>query len=307
LKEIIMKTVRKLVAGIGFAATMVATTPASAFTQIFLVDRAGTTLFSSYIGSPNSAGIVFGGNLNGWNLSASTTGVTDDPLNFKMDIQTSAFFSGATTNTLSALNIAGQISQYAGTGMSASVLDKSVLRVRVISDAYPLTIGSTVNLTDSFGLSNTPIGTRFGGGSVNGLSAIEVDTNSAGTLSPGGGPSSFQSAPTAYVTPVGQNFTYQFVQNNFGNVMQAGYDLILPTTTGIAAGPGNTNPDVNLCALDTVANNGTYECLSTQVSVNRFAVTSSIQAYNAVPEPGTLALLGMSLLGMGAIRRRQAA
>ena len=298
-----MKSVKKLVAGMGFAVAMAASTPASAFTQLFLLDGAGTQLYSSFIGSPNSATIVLGGVLNGWDISLAG-GSTNDPGTFKMDIQASAFFSGSAVNTLIPLTILGQTSMYLNGGMSTNLLDKSVLRIRVISDAYPLNIGSTVNLTDSFGLSNTPVGNRTGAvGTVNGLSAIEIDTNNAGTLSPNTGPSNFQSAPTFYSTPTGQNFTYSFVQNAFGNVMQGGIDLILPTTAGVSAATfaGLSAAKQALCQLQP---DNTYTCLSTQTSNNRFATTSSIQA--SVPEPGTLALLGISLLGIAAIRRKRA-
>lgn len=274
-----MNIFKKLLASLGLAASMAAPMPATAGVTLQFYDDAGLLLYEVARSGAATTINTFDVIINGWRVGFSI-GQVFVPSLVSMTLSGSAWYTGEASSLLGndySTNCNFGICGLNGTGTSVNTADKKALKIRFISDSFPNAINPTsYTLSDSLASTNTAI-TTVG----NGLMSVSIDTTSPGTLTPNAGPPGNKSADKFYAKGTGENFTYEFnaTQTPFMTV-QAGVDLRLP-----------------------VDNTGGF---GTQDFVNRFDFVNTIQR-QLVPEPGTLALIGLGLVGVAALRRRKVA
>ena len=323
-----MKLLKKWVAGAALASSgLLASAPASADVVMMFFDGSNTSLaaVNFNVADPTDINALsFGGDINGWRISGSISGTSDSSMGtLTLSVGTAAY-RGYTTALAGNFNFsnsgAGSVVGYQGSGIlqnpngtilsgtsftSGSVLStgytgattvaNSVLKIKIIDTNFltvpPIGPGSVIT-TDSFFTNNNILDTLKGqninvqvGSKINGTNVAY----SAGTLI--GAPNG-PVVSTSY--PAGSfpaNFTPSVdINGKIPQGARGGTNLLLTSFAPL----GPTTPFL----------------LNTQVDLidtNHSKVTFSLQdkVTVSIPEPGTLALLGLSLLGAGYVSRRK--
>jgi hypothetical protein len=169
----------------------------------------------------------------------------------------------------------------------------SAIAVATTYDSFdPVTISASRGASPGRLFSNTIDTSAIGAGTLN------VYITEQGVTSPSG-QVNFFSAFTANTVPVGWTVvesTYLDTANGLFTVSPA--DL-LSSATFTSAGTSNES-NYNLTAV------GPYSIteLYTITATSEFSANNTIDLTSTVPEPGTLAILGAGLAGLGFIRRR---
>ncbi len=267
-----MKLVKKLLAGAGLAAALAAPS-ANATLILAFFDGAGNRL-GGFTTSLNNNVVNFTGTINGWNVSLASGNVqTINPLDANIGGTASrncAF--GALGCSAGLVGIATGFGpdgpQVIGsTGPTTAATQNTTLKIRLTLLDYPIPAGTTRQLVDALTFSSNPV-----------APATSLSVFDAGAASGGSG---LQNLGTVVFNGT----------NNLGTVSNVNF--------------GNAPLDPNGLINLTFGFDLTTAALQPSQQGDQFTYANSVRS--AIPEPGSLALLGLGLVGLAALRRRKAA
>jgi PEP-CTERM motif len=321
-----MKTLRKLAATAVAAGLVALSAPASAVLTLQFFDGANTFLgsvdqnsaFGDAITDPNNPTIGFSGTkfINGWRLQSLFGGYSQlDPLKL--------FLNGNIMRSWD-VNQIGKVTNNMGSSgfIQTNNVDAQTLKIRLVETNFPnLPVGpSVIHLNDNFSLTSNPIQTGgnpqlvaveiAAGTTSDGLAAFPVNSAAANPATLYSGLQTLCGDATGVQCGNGpvnaQGFTVPY---NFTLSSNPSEYAPFVTDAAMAAYTGSTKifgqvGDVNSGAI-LIAGFDIFTANSLQsITAEGIGFTNTI-TLRALPEPGTLALLGATLLGMAGLRRRK--
>ena len=275
-----MKLLKKLLTGVGAAGVLLASNCALAIpgdTKLLQFSDGGNNQLYT-VATTNTLVQVFAITINRWrmNFTIGFTGSDTNSLTMTMN-GNGIFWNPANVNTATngatAYCKLGTEAQCFGgiDGLTGPAAFEQTLKVRLVDRTFAVPTGSAMSLRDDFSVSSQP-------GAFGGTAFVQIST-------PNSTPTSSALFPTNLATV--NTINYNYTTNSAPMQVIAGFDLV-------ASAPMN--------------NNGiTDACLSGPQRCNRFDLSNTISIAFAVPEPDTLGLFGLSLLGLGMVGRRRAA
>ena len=278
-----MKFIKKLAAGIGAAGVLLASTNALALNTKLLQfsDGANNQLFT--IATTATTASAFAITINHWQLNFVVGFTGSDTGNLTMSFNGNGLFWQPG-------NVSTLVGGYCATGAEAecftgvdsytgTLADSKTLKIRLIDRNFnTVAAGSNMTLRDDFSITSQPAqngGTAF----------VQISTpNSTPTQS------ALFPAAIGLTSSVANTYNYLFQTNSSPMQVIAGFDLV--------------------AANSMISNGLTAPCTVTPANVlvcDRYDLSNTISIARAVPEPGTLGLLGLSMLGLAAVGRKRAA
>ena len=295
-----MKLLKTLLASIAAVGAFATAAPASATIQMRFSDASGFDLLViTYPISVAPETVFFSGTINGWTVSTQTAQSDISPIG--LTIQASIFRNSLVqSNSVNAAFCITGCGGVGAVGINAigAAADSNILKVRIFEDSYAVPASSLMRLQDnlqtSTTFSNCTIAANCPGqnGSPRAtqLTTVQLNTNgtSVSAVAPGACVGSqCQFGPFNMSGTVGNPAGALTSTTNF-------YDLTAPVSGVLTINAG----------FDLTVPVGTVQ---TNATSDGFAFTNSIVAVTRVPEPGSLALLGLGLLGVAALRRQRKA
>ena len=284
----------------------------------------------------NLSGVKF---VNGWSLNVTAGYSQLNPLELFMagNIKHERAFNAVGTNATNANTVAGgagfiglQNNAFAALGFvgSANAVNAATLKVRLVETNFPgVTAGQQSQLNDNLAMSSNPL---QGGGNPQTIQVQIQSGTTADGLGAGGTGSNGFSAPTApsgvssgVTTLCGTGPVTSLAACGVAGLQQ-GFNQtysFTPTANPLQFAPFFTTPPMlaytgasRIFGQVNDLNSGFILIAGFDITTNSLVASNAAGlgftntvTVNFIPEPGTLALLGVSLLGLAAIRRKRVA